>query len=447
MDRERETQGELTNGNLLDMGVALVMESWKLGNGANLVVEAIPYVKSAAIGVYIKVGSRYESPALAGASHFIEHMLFKGTPTRTARDIAESMESMGGQLNAYTSKEHTCFYARTLDEDIFTAMDIVFDMVFNSLLTEKDLDVERQVIIEEINMYEDTPDELIHDVFARKFWEGHPVGNSILGTLASIAAMERDALFEYYQTHYVPANMIISIAGNINISKVKDYVEKYLDHYKGITPDASSQLPGFNKPFIQLVPKDVEQLQICLGVPGINYYDENRFTQNVMNSILGGGMSSRLFQKLREELGLAYSVYSYPANYSDTGLFSIYIGTSPANIEQFCGNLHDQIEQFVENGVTTVEVSRTQKLMKSSISLGLESVMNRMTRIGKAIMMYGTIMSPDEIIERIYRVTPEMVQEMARNIFAGQHFSVAAIGSDSVLPDVEKELTKWWGNQ
>ncbi len=424
-----------------------MIENWKLGNGANLVVEAIPYVKSAAVGVYIKVGSRYESSGLAGASHFIEHMLFKGTPTRTARDIAESMESMGGQLNAYTSKEHTCFYARTLDEDIFTAMDIVFDMVFNSLLAEKDLDVERQVIIEEINMYEDTPDELIHDVFARKFWEGHPVGNSILGTSASIAAMDRDELFQYYQTHYVPANMIISIAGNIDIPKIKDYVEKCLDHFGGITPVLPTQIPRFNKPFIQLVPKDVEQLQICLGVPGINYHDDNRYTQNVMNSILGGGMSSRLFQKLREELGLAYSVYSYPANYSDTGMFSIYIGTSPANIDQFCINLHDQIEQFVQNGVSEVEVSRTQKLMKSSVSLGLESVMNRMTRIGKAIMMYGTIMSPEAIIEKIYQVTPQMVQEMARNVFAGQHFSVAAIGSDSALPRVERELSKWWGNE
>ncbi len=422
-----------------------MIESWKLGNGANLVVENIPYVKSAAIGVYIKSGSRYESPSLAGASHFIEHMLFKGTPQRTARDIAESMESMGGQLNAYTSKEHTCFYARTLDEDIFTAMDIIFDMVFNSLLAEKDLDVERQVIIEEINMYEDTPDELIHDVFARKFWEGHPVGNSILGSSGSIAAMDRDELFKYYQTYYVPANMIISVAGNVDITRVKDYIEEWLDRYGGSIPASSIQVPRFNKPFIQLVPKEVEQLQICLGVPGISYHDESRFTQNVMNSILGGGMSSRLFQKLREELGLAYSVYSYPANYSDTGLFSIYIGTSPANIDQFCSNLHDQIDQFVQQGVSEVEIGRTQKLMKSSISLGLESVMNRMTRLGKAIMMYGTIMSPEEIINRIYKVTPEMVQAMARDIFNGQHFSVAAIGNDSVLPSVEKEFSKWWG--
>ncbi|MEQ8201246.1 MAG: pitrilysin family protein [Syntrophomonadaceae bacterium] len=420
---------------------------WELGNGAELVAEDIPYVKSAAVGIYIKVGSRYETPSLAGASHFIEHMLFKGTPDRTARDIAESMESMGGQLNAYTAKEHTCFYARTLDEDIFTAVDILFDMVFNSSLAPSDFDVERQVIIEEINMYEDTPDELIHDIFARKFWEGHNLGNSILGSSISIGAMDREELYNYYRQYYVPSNMVISVAGNIEPLRIKDYIGDKLGMYGGQIPVDLLEPPYLNQPFIQMVPKDVEQLQICMGVPGLSYHDEDRFAQNVMNSILGGGMSSRLFQKLREELGLAYSVYSYPASYSDTGMLSIYIGTSPAHIDKFCRNLHEQIEQFVEQGVTAEEVSRTQKLMKSSLSLGLESVMGRMTRIGKAVMMYDDIMTLEEIISRIYAVDAGMIQGMARKLFNGQPFSIAAIGSEAALPVVEQELAQWWGNQ
>lgn len=424
-----------------------MINRWNLGNGAQLVVEDLPYVKSAAVGVYIKIGSRHEPPHLAGASHFLEHMLFKGTEQRTAREIAETMEGMGGQLNAFTSKEYTCVYARTLDEDIYAAMDIVFDMVFNSQITKRDLDTERKVIIEEINMYEDTPDDLIHDVFARKFWDGHSMGNPILGSVQSITEMDRDEMFQYYQTNYVPANMVISVAGNIDGDRVRDYLGNKLASHKGTAPLFEKTKPQLNGPFMNLVAKDVEQMQICLGVPGLSYHEKERYTQNVMNSILGGGMSSRLFQRLREELGLAYSVYSYPASYSDTGLFSIYIGTSPARVDQFCGAFFEEMERFKKEGVSEEEVSRTQKLMKSSISLGLESVMNRMTRLGKAVLMYNNIVTPEEIIEKIYTVKPHMVQEMAERLFKPELFSIAAIGGEEHLPLVEKEYKQRWGKK
>lgn len=421
-----------------------MIDSWSLSNGVKLVVEDIPYLKSAAIGVYIRVGSRNEIPSLGGASHFIEHMLFKGTAMRTARDIAESFESIGGQLNAFTSKEHTCLYARTLDEDIYSAMEIVFDMLFNSQLAEKDFNTERNVVIEEINMYEDTPDELIHDVFARKFWEGHPMGFSILGTMDTISNMNRDELFQFYKKYYVPANMVISVAGNVDNAKIREFIERALES-KNAEPPVFFQEKLLEGPsFINLLPKKVEQMQICLGVPGISYHNEDRYTQNVMNSILGGGMSSRLFQKLREELGLAYSVYSYPSNYSDTGLYSIYIGTGPDKVGQFCAALYEQIDDFIKHGVKDEEITRTQKLMKSSISLGLESVMNRMTRLAKSMMMYGEIVSPEEVIERVYAVKPDMIQEMARRIFKPELFSLAAIGDKEVLPLVEQEFRKWW---
>lgn len=422
-----------------------MINNWNLSSGGKLVIEDIPYVKSAAVGVYIKVGSRYETSNLAGASHFLEHMLFKGTPGRSARDIAETMEGMGGQLNAYTGKEYTCVYARALDEDIYATMEIVFDMLINSMLEPKEFDTERNVIIEEINMYEDTPDELIHDVFAQKFWDGNPMGNSILGTLESITAMNRDELYQYYKKFYVPANIIVAVAGNVDAARIKEFVEAKLNELEPSASLMPLEKPVQSQAFINLVGKDVEQIQISLGVPGFSYRDENRYTQNVMNSILGGGMSSRLFQKLREELGLAYSVYTYPSSYSDTGLYSIYIGTSASKVPQFCAALHEQLQLFTDKGVSREEISRTQKLMKSSISLGLESVMNRMTRLGKSMLMYDEIIPPEEIIAKVYAVEPDQVQQMARNLFKPDLFSIAAIGNDDALPVIESEFKKWWG--
>lgn len=422
-----------------------MINNWKLGSGAKLVVEDIPFLRSAAVGVYIKVGSRHEKPGLIGASHLIEHMLFKGTPSFTARNIAEIFEGMGGQLNAYTGKEYTCLYARTLDEDIYAAMDIIFDMLFNSCMTRQDLDTERRVVLEEINTYEDTPDELIHDVFARHYWEGHSMGYPILGSLESIGEMDREEMFAYFRAYYVPANMVVAVAGNVDNLKIKDYIEMKLEPYCRPAAREMDTKPPENASFISLVPKDVEQIQICLGVPGSSYWDEDRYTQTVLNSILGAGMSSRLFQKLREELGLAYSVYSYPSSYSDTGLFSIYIGTSRGRVPQFCEVLNQEIELFKARGVSPEEILRTQKLTRASVAMSLESVMNRMTRLGKTMLMYDRVISPEEFIARIDAVTTAMVQEMAEKLLRPELFALAAIGEESALPLVEQEYRKWWG--
>lgn len=417
---------------------------WTLDNKAKLVVEEIPYLKSAAVGIYIKVGSRHESSQLSGGSHFIEHMLFKGTPRRSAREIAESFEGIGGQLNAYTSKEHTCVYARTLDENLQDGMDILFDMVFNSAFTERDFETEKGVVIEEINMYEDTPDDLIHDVFAQKLWQGHSMGSPILGTLDTVSGFNRDEIYNFYRQNYVPANMIIAVAGNVDSQKIKDQVEHHLQgkslqevHLPQITPQPS-------QPFTNMVVKDTEQVQICLGVPGISYYDERRFTQNIMNSILGGGLSSRLFQALREERGLAYSVYSSPSNYSDTGAFSIYVGTGPNKLSSFFEVLHQELDRFTREGVTDQEVQRTQQLVKSSMYMGLESVMNRMSRLGKALMMYDRIVTVEEVMERILKVNQDQVNQFATDLLHPKQFSLAAIGTEDALEVVEKEFRRWW---
>lgn len=424
-----------------------MINNWTLESGAKLVVEDIPYLRSAAVGVFIRVGSRNETQDLAGASHFVEHMLFKGTETRSAREIAESFEGMGGQLNAFTAKEHTCVYARTLDEDIEQAMEIVFDMIFSSQFAQKEFDTEREVVIEEINMYEDTPDELIHDIFARNFWEGHPMGTPILGTMDTIQNMQRDSLYNYYRQKYIPARMLVAVAGNVNPERIYAMVNKVMDEHRSTAPEQEQSAPLVNKPFIAVSHKEIEQVQLCLGTPGISYLDEDRYTQSVLNSILGGGMSSRLFQRLREELGLAYSVYSSPTSYSDTGLFSINIGTGPAKVARFYEALYAELESIREKGVSQGEIDRTKKLMKSSIYLGLESVMNRMTRLAKSVLMYDEIVSPETVMERVYAVDAEQVRKYAERILQPEQVSLAAIGDQKILPSVQDEFVRWWGTR
>lgn len=419
---------------------------WILPNQARLVVEEIPYVKSAAIGVYIKVGSRHEKENMAGASHFIEHMLFKGTEKRSARDIAESFELIGGQLNAYTSKEYTCVYARTLDENLHEAMDIIFDMIFNSRFASKDFNTEKGVVIEEINMYEDTPDELIHDLFTKGLWQNHAMGRPILGNLETVSNFSRDEIYDFYKQHYIPANMVISVAGNVKADKVKEKVELYLSAFAGqnsLLMDNKDK-PYETVPFINLLPKDTEQIQICLGVPGISYFAKERYTQHVMNSILGGGMSSRLFQTMREELGLAYSVYSYPSNYSDTGAYSIYIGTGANKIKQFFAALHKELNRFINEGVSEEEVYRTKQLLKANMYLGQESVTNRSSRMGKSVMMYGEVVPVEKVMEEVLKVTPEMVKELAYKLWRPGVISLAAIGPEKVLDEVRHEYEKWF---
>ncbi len=421
-----------------------MINCWNLESKAKLVVEEIPYLKSAAIGVYIRVGSRNENTDIAGASHFIEHMLFKGTQKRSAREIAESFESIGGQLNAFTSKEYTCVYARTLDENIYMAIDILFDMLFNSQFRVRDVTTEKEVVIEEINMYEDTPDDLIHDVFARSLWEGHPMGSPILGTLESVSSFSSQDIYDFYKSRYIPANMVISVAGNVESSKIKDTIEKYLDNHGRGESECGNFEPSANKTFIKLLDKKTEQVQICLGVPGISYHDPHRYTQNVMNSILGGGMSSRLFQTIREEHGLAYSIYSYPSNYSDTGSYSIHIGTGAAKISKFFEVLYIELNKFINEGVSQEEVLRTQQLIKASMYMSLESVMNRMSRMGKSLLMYDKILPIEKVIDKVLAIDSEMVMEFSSGILKNELFSLAAIGSGEVLSVVENEYRKWW---
>lgn len=421
-----------------------MINSWNLTSGAKLVVEEIPYVKSAAIGIYIRLGSRYEIGKMSGASHFIEHMLFKGTAARTARDIADSFESMGGQLNAATSKENTVLYARILDENLYAAMDILFDMLFNSAFAPHDFETEKGVIIEEINMYEDTPDDLVHDVFSQNIWKKSPMGPPILGTLETITDSARDDLYNFYRQFYVPSNIVISVAGNVEAPRVKDAVEAHLEQARPGAVGFTLAVPEISVPFVKLVPKETEQVQLCLGVPGITYNDERRYALNIMNSILGGGVSSRLFQSIREELGLAYSIYSYPNNYSDTGSYVIYAGTGPSRTGQCLEVLHQQLKEIVDQGITEDELLRTRQQIKSSLYLGMESVMNRMTRLGKALLMYDKIIPLEDVMDKIMSVEKGMVEEQAVQLLQTAPVSLVAIGSPEALQNVEQEFKRYW---
>lgn len=323
-------------------------------------------------------------------------------------------------------------------------MDIIFDMIFNSAFSERDFETEKGVVIEEINMYEDTPDDLIHDVFAQKMWQGHSMGLPILGTADSVSSFDREQVFAFYRQNYVPSNMVIAVAGNVDSQQVKEQVEYHLQGKNLDEVNLPQSTPQPSSPFTNMVVKDTEQVQICLGVPGISYFDDRRFAQNIMNSILGGGLSSRLFQALREERGLAYSVYSSPSNYSDTGAFSIYVGTGPNKLNSFFEVLHHELDRFIREGVTAEEVQRTKQLIKASMYMGLESVMNRMTRLGKALLMYDRLVTVEEVMDRILAVSPEDVHQFAHDLLNPEKFSLAAIGTEEALAAVENEYKRWW---
>jgi len=425
-----------------------LVEVKNLPSGARLAMEAIPYLHSVAIGIFVKVGSRDETDELGGVSHLLEHMVFKGTSHRSARDIAETFESIGGQLNAYTAREYTCYYARCLDENLDLAMDVLFDMVTDSAIGDKELETERGVIIEEINMYEDTPDDLIHDIFSQVIWDGHSLGRSILGRQELIASVTPEQVREYYRHYYLPDNMVIAVAGNFDGQAVEDAINSYLS---GLTGTQSAH--DHNRPLpqtvsgIRLQPKETEQIQICLGQGSISYHSEYRYAQNVMNNILGGGISSRLFQSIREERGLAYSVYSYPTLYSDTGSYAIYAGIGAGRVEEFFAALYEQMDAFILDGVSDEEVRRTQTMLKTSTLLGLESVMNRMNRKGKSLLYYNRVVPAEDFLEKIMQVTPGQVKDYAQLVLNKSPFSLAAIGPEEVLKGVKEQFVSRWGDR
>ena len=389
-----------------------------LPSGLRIVSEAMPSVRSASIGVWVPIGSRHESPAVAGASHFLEHLLFKGTTSRTALDIATAMDALGGELNAFTEKEHTCYYATVLDRDLPLAVDIVIDVVLNATVTAHDVDVERSVVLEEIAMRDDDPADLVHDVFASTLFGDTPLGRPILGSITSITALRRAQIAGYYHRRYRARDMVVAVAGNVDHAAVVRRVRTAFDSADGRAgyQTARRQDQSRPAPHATIVGEETEQANIVLGTQGISRFDDRRFTAGVLSAALGGGMSSRLFQRIREERGLAYSIYTFSNSYTDTGQFGIYAGCQPGKADEVISLITGELAAVAEGGLTEAEVQRGKGQMRGAVVLGLEDSGSRMSRIGKSELVYGDVLGVDELISRIDAVTVADAADLAHDL-------------------------------
>ena len=397
-----------------------------------LVTERMPWVRSITLGIWVTTGSRDEHPKIAGASHFLEHVLFKGTKTKTSREIAEAFDAIGGDLNAFTAKEHTAFYARVLDGDLPMAVEHLTDMLQHSLIKSADLDSERTVILEEINMHEDAPDELVHDMFMENLWPDDPIGRPVLGTVKSITEMTRDQVRKFWKKHYIPGNFVVAAAGNLEHDELEELVTSLMDteksaegEYKGTTiPEGKIPTPVGGA---HVRRRETEQAHIVIGTAGMPRSDPRRYSFGIVNDALGGGMSSRLFQEIREKRGLVYSVYSYHSMFAETGAFVVYAGTAPSRANEVATLITQELENVAEKGITEEELERSKSHMKGSMVLGLEETSSRMNRLGKSEIAHGEVITLDEVLERIEQVNVDDAREAAAEIL-NRPRSVSVIG-------------------
>jgi predicted Zn-dependent peptidase len=400
-----------------------------LGNGLTVLTERMSHLRSVSIGVWIRKGSRDESAQWNGISHFIEHMLFKGTAHRSAEDIARQVDSIGGNLDAFTAKECICFSAKVLDEHMPTVMEIVSDLVLNPVFDAKDIARERGVIVEEIKMDQDNPDYLVHEIFTENFWKDHALGKPILGTRETVRAFERPVVHGCWEEQFVPNNMVISAAGNVDPEAFTALVEKQFRPLKkgkngsyGAPPKIAPRITLRNK-------KALEQVQICLGVPSYPIAHERRFVSYVLNTLLGGGMSSRLFQNIREKQGLAYSIYSDLNPYRDTGCLAVYAGTSRESALKVVESIVAEFRKLKEQPVPAEELRRAKDQLKGSLMLSLESSMARMSNLARQEMYFDRFYDMDETIRSIEQVTAEELQQQAQDFFRSELIAVTVLGN------------------
>ncbi|QLL23431.1 insulinase family protein [Actinobacteria bacterium IMCC25003] len=388
-------------------------------SGLRIVTEEVPSVRSAAVGIWVNVGSRDEAPATAGASHFLEHLLFKGTTSRTALEISSSIESVGGEMNAFTSKEYTCFYARVIDTDLPMAIDVVSDLITSSIVTALDVDAERKVVLEEIAMRDDDPSDLVHDLFSDTYYGNTPIGRPILGTIDSINGMSRNTVFNYYKKKYLPQDLVVAVAGNIKHKRVVAMVEAALsrDNFLDVlaAPVVRPNIPVKNtkQQSVGLMYKKSEQAHMFYGMEGVARADDRRFSMGVLSAALGGGMSSRLFQEIREKRGLAYSVYAYAQQFAGTGVLGFYAGCNPTKAIEVVEIIRSVLSDVADNGMTHEEIERAKGAVRGSLVLSQEDTGSRMSRIGKNEIVYGQVMDFDDILKAISRVSAEDIREIA----------------------------------
>ena len=394
-----------------------------LPSGLRVITEEVPGQRSATIGVWVGVGSRDESPQLHGCSHFLEHLLFKGTAERSALDISVELDAVGGEFNAFTAKEYTCFHARVLDQDLPLAVDVLGDMVTSSLITSDDVDAERDVILDEIAMHDDDPDDVAHNLFSSLAWGESPLGRPIAGTEATITAMTRDQIRRFYQRHYRPERMVVSVAGNVDHAKVVRLVRSAFSRrdFLGGTaePVVTRQTTKSRKVGVGVAQatRQFEQVNVVLGVNGLTRSDPRRFALGVLNAALGGGTSSRLFQEVREKRGLAYSVFSFASQHVDAGLVGVSVGCLPAKLDQVLEVVRDELAKIARDGITDEELVRGKGQLKGGLVLGLEDSASRMTRLGKSELVDDELLSIDEVLARIDAVTLDDVRTLAAELF------------------------------
>jgi predicted Zn-dependent peptidase len=424
MDTERTTGSPVT-------AVESAVRRSVLPGGLRVVTEFLPAVRSVALGIWVCVGSRDEDTAHAGATHYLEHLLFKGTRKRTALDISAAMDAVGGEMNAFTDKEFTCYYARVLDMDLPLAIDILSDMVTGALIESRAVDAERGVILEEIAMNDDEPSDVVYEAFGARLFGDTPLGRPILGTVDSVNAITREQIYEHYLTRYTPPHLVVAAAGNLDHDTVVAHVQAAFGPVLANSGSADAvpagpRLRGSGGLWdgygpaagtgVKLVSRPIEQANIVFGCEGLSRTDDRRFALGVLNTALGGGMSSRLFQEIREKRGLAYSVHSFTAQYADTGHWGIYVGCLPAKADEVLSICVSEVRKLVSDGLTDVELDRGKGQMRAATVLGSEDPSSRMIRLGKSEMVYPRLMAIDEVLAAIDAVTHDDVRSIAEEV-------------------------------
>jgi len=405
------------------------IEFTTLSNGVRIITETMPHVRSVSVGVWITTGSRRETPERNGISHFIEHMVFKGTTRRSAEDIARSVDSIGGNLDAFTAKELVCFNTKVLDQHLSLAFDVLADLVLDPLFREEDIEKEKGVILEEIKMEADSPDYLVHEIFSSYFWKDHPLGKPILGTRETVKKFDRHAILDYYAAAYSPASLIVTGAGNLTHERLVDLVRQHFESLKPGPALPAEVAPSTHARIALRSKKSLEQVHLCLGVPSYPLPHQERFACYVLNTLLGGGMSSRLFQNIRERQGLAYAVFSELSPYRDTGCLSIYAGTSLESARRVVESILKEFRQLKDSPVSDEELRRAKDHLKGSLMLSLESTASRMSNLARQEMYFGRFFTLDELVESIESVTAADVQRIAQTFFDPRQIALTVLGN------------------
>ncbi len=399
-----------------------------LESGLRVVAEPLDSVRSVSLGAWVGTGARDESDERSGTSHFLEHLLFKGTPTRTARDVADAIESIGGEFNAFTTQEQTVFYVRVPDAHLERAVDVLCDVVWNPAFRDDEVDVEREVILEEIGMRDDTPDDLVHEMFGEAMYPSHPLGRPVLGTRASILSMPRASIAEFHRSHYLPSNTVVAAAGNLDADHLIELLASRAPQSNATRPTRNDPafVPAASETFIE---RDNEQAHIVVGVPAVAIADPDRYALTVLNHVLGGGMSSRLFQEVREDRGLAYSVYSYRAAFIDTGFLAMYAATSAERADETLAVLHEQLDRLInDGGVTDDELTSAKGSLTGSMLMGLETSAARMRRLGRDVLVEGAVQDLDDLVAKVEAVDHAAIGAVIDRLLRSADRTLAVVG-------------------